>query len=472
MNSVIIISSDPRIVPVKEAIQPLLLAKISIVPDFDTGLKEVFEKRPLVVFIQDEIAGVKGETVTRHIKSLLQANSPQFINLDRTAGPSMNRDSSHGIDLNLPDIELVAVFREYLKKVPSIRWKEQVAKPAESGPPIRSLPVGFHPEETLAGDQQRKQALAEEDEVFSFITHYEDEFPPFPVVDSFSFDSDEAPAPVLPSVLAEAAVVAPVAPVTLPGKAMLKLSPLSAGAPHSPVPTPLSSAPVDSLQEPPTPLAVRVPEPPVRHPEPSSDAAWLNGADFEEFPFSAEPASSSRRSKMQIFIVVGVMVALVCSVAFYLWSPTDPKPQSSTAILKQPVPVSTSAAPAKPAPTGATLKKDLPSFIPKEGFDPSYGAARPGWERYVSPRREYLIFRENSVIRAIQVVAMKKDAIDGPFISAALRELCGEATCEIKSRSSRDGYLIEQGLTLTKAEIIFYKKKGTGETRGVVLSFP
>ena len=471
MNSVIIISNDPRIVSVKDAIQPLLLAKIGIVPDFDTGLKEVFEKRPLVVFIQDKIAGVKGETVTRHIKSLLQANSPQFINLDLAAEPGMSRDSRHGINLNLPDVELIAVFIKHLEAISSIRWKEALAKPEEPGPPIRSQPTGFHPEETLAGDQQREQAAEEEDEVFSFITHYEDESLHFPAVDTFSFDSDEAPAP--PSVLTEP-VAASATPVTLHSETIVpKFSPLSAGAPPSPpVPTPLSSAPVDSLQEPSAPLPARAPEPPVRHPDPASDAAWLNGADFEEFPFSVESAPA-RRSKMWIFILGGILlVALVCGGVFYPWSPTDPKPQRSTATLKQPVPVSTSAAPAKPAPAGAMLRKDFPSFIPKEGLDPTYGAVRQGWERYVSPRREYLIFRENSVIRAIQVIALQKDAIDAPFISAALRELCGDTTCEIKSRSSRDGYLIEQGETLTKAEVIFYKKKGTGETRGVVISLP
>jgi flagellar FliL protein len=119
-----------------------------------------------------------------------------------------------------------------------------------------------------------------------------------------------------------------------------------------------------------------------------------------------------------------------------------------------------------------TLRERLPSFIPKEGLDPTYGAARPGWERYVSPRLEYLIFRENGAIRALQVIALQKEAIDAPFISSALRELCGDATCMIRTRSSRDGYLIEQGQTSTKAEVIFYKKKGTGETRGVVISLP
>jgi flagellar FliL protein len=114
----------------------------------------------------------------------------------------------------------------------------------------------------------------------------------------------------------------------------------------------------------------------------------------------------------------------------------------------------------------------LPSFIPKEGLDPKYGTAKPGWERYLSPRREYLVFRENGAIRAIQIMALQKDAIDASFVSAALRELCGDATCVIRSRSSRDGYLIEQGETSTKAEVIFYKTTGTGETRGVVLSLP
>ena len=430
MNTVIIICNDPRIALVKEAIQPLLMAKIAIIPDFDIGLKEVFDKRPLVVLFQDEIAGVKGETVTRHIRSLLQENSPQFIHLDHAAsGPGIIRDFSDGINLDLPVEELIAVFREHLQHVSGIRWKEQIPKPVESGTPSRPPQAATHPDEVFPVDHSRDapvptpKAYAKEDEVFSIFP----EFSPFP----------EA---VLPS---------------------------------PPVPVPLSETADSSRQQPPASLSEKAPEPPARLSEPASDTAGMSGADSEVVPFPVESNAPTSLSRVPLVIVGGVLVALVCGVLLYMFFSAGPKPQNGAVTPKQQISVPTPAAPAKqPAPTGVTLRERLPSFIPKEGLDPTYGAARPGWERYVSPRLEYLIFRENGAIRALQVIALQKESIDAPFISSALRELCGDATCMIRTRSSRDGYLIEQGQTSTKAEVIFYKKKGTGETRGVVISLP
>ena len=117
----------------------------------------------------------------------------------------------------------------------------------------------------------------------------------------------------------------------------------------------------------------------------------------------------------------------------------------------------------------ALLPRRIPSFIPQEGFDSTYGEAKPGWERYVSPRHEYLLFREKGVFRALQVIARQQEAIDPPFVASLFKELCGDPPV-IRSKSSRDGYLIEQGESSTGAEVILYKKKGTGETRGVVIT--
>jgi flagellar FliL protein len=443
MNTVIIICNDPHIVLVKEAIQPLLTAKISIVPDFDTGLKEVFEKRPLVVFIQDEIAGVKGETVTRHIKSLLQANSPQFIHLAHATGPDMMREFHDGINLNLPIEELRAVFREHLPKVPGIRWKEQAASPAEPVPLILPPQIAPAMDEVFSGNQPGEQASAHEDEIFSFVTHFENDAPSFPVDKLFSFIGDDVPHP-------EGDIPAP------------------------PAPDPPSPEPVDFRKEHSAPPSVRVPEPPLKplQPAPAPDSDWMTGADSEELPFPVEPAAPARKWRMPLAIVGVVLVALVCGVVLYLMYPGGPKPQSSTVPPKPPIAAPVPAAPATATPVGTVRRVALPSFIPKEELDPAYGTAKPGWERYVSPRREYLVFRENGAIRAIQIMALQKNGIDASFVTAALRELCGDATCVIRSRSSRDGYLIEQGETSNKAEVIFYKSTGTGETRGVVLSLP
>jgi hypothetical protein len=140
MNAVIIICDDPRINLVKEAIQPLLITRISVVTNFDTGINLLFEKQPLVVFIQDEIGGVKGETVRDHVTSLFQSNSPRFITLDRADFCSgLVRNFSDGINLNLPVKELVAVFMKHLQRITGIRWAE-----AFPPSPVAGLPDSLH----------------------------------------------------------------------------------------------------------------------------------------------------------------------------------------------------------------------------------------------------------------------------------------------------------------------------------------
>ncbi len=79
MLNVFVISSDKRVESLIGHFQPFFKSKIRCASDFDNGLKEVFENRPSVVFIQSTIGTVSGETVSRHIKSLLGSDSPRII---------------------------------------------------------------------------------------------------------------------------------------------------------------------------------------------------------------------------------------------------------------------------------------------------------------------------------------------------------------------------------------------------------
>lgn len=79
MLNVFLISSDKRIERLIQLFQPFFRTKIRHASDFDNGLKEIFENIPTVVFIQSTIGTVSGETVSRHIKSLLGTDSPRIV---------------------------------------------------------------------------------------------------------------------------------------------------------------------------------------------------------------------------------------------------------------------------------------------------------------------------------------------------------------------------------------------------------
>ena len=129
MHTVLIICTDPRVTIVKEQIQPLVIAKISIIPGFDAGLASIFSKMPEIVFIQQKMAGIQAELVIRHVKALLQANSPVFIPL----GGCPDTDRGYPvfdtiIDMSLPDGQLVEAFKAQIRKVSAIRWKEMAPR--------------------------------------------------------------------------------------------------------------------------------------------------------------------------------------------------------------------------------------------------------------------------------------------------------------------------------------------------------
>src|SRR4051812_45191442 len=114
MHAIIVISSDTRIPAVKESLQPSTGGKLRIAADFDRGLKEIFDKRPPLVFIQDDIGGVSGETVARHIKALLQDNCPKIVLLSRQPGKQQGKWFDEVIDLSLAEKELVDAFLKQL----------------------------------------------------------------------------------------------------------------------------------------------------------------------------------------------------------------------------------------------------------------------------------------------------------------------------------------------------------------------
>jgi len=82
MLNIFFISNDDRVARLIEYYQPRFRSKIRWADNFDHGLKEVFENRPSLVFIQNSINSVSGETVARHIKSLLGSVSPKIVYLD------------------------------------------------------------------------------------------------------------------------------------------------------------------------------------------------------------------------------------------------------------------------------------------------------------------------------------------------------------------------------------------------------
>jgi hypothetical protein len=388
MNSVIIICDDSRIELVKEAIQALLVTRVTVVSNFDAGISALFEKQPLVVFIQDDICGVKGDTVTCHVNSLFQTNSPQFVVLDRADHcPGLIRNLTDGINLNLTVEELVSLFRKHLMKVSGIRWLEP-----------------------------------------SFIDSNDD------IIETISA--------VVPRV-ALSGEVPDLKPLVTP-KECLFFPVREISSPDMTVPVSAEIAPPGAVSD---------------HPATGVEAQRevLPAATRRSWPW----VPHMLRVSGLMLLVCGVICVGCYSTLHDKDIPHAVSPSHSVSSVR-----------AKPFPQRPLQLRTLPSFILLEWRDPTFGASRPGWERYCSMHREFFLHQEDGVIRVVQMVALTKKALTRTFVSAALRELSGSTDVKIGTRTVHDGYLVEHGYTLNKTEVDRYTLRSTGAIRGVIVILP
>lgn len=126
MLNVFVISSDKRVRSLIAHFQPFFKAKIRCASDFDNGLKEVFENRPSVVFIQSTIGTVSGETVSRHIKSLLGSESPRIVFLGESdiKGKTGTSWCDDWIRVSDSEQQLQQDFAELFSRCFPTEWRE------------------------------------------------------------------------------------------------------------------------------------------------------------------------------------------------------------------------------------------------------------------------------------------------------------------------------------------------------------
>ncbi len=140
MLNLLFISDSPKADYIKSVLQPVLKVIIDVVTDFDHGLKDVFEKRPATVCIQDQISGVTGESVARHIQMLLGNSAPSFILLHTGNGKARAIKGlyEHLVDLSQPDEALAEDIKGTLKSLLGDQWGKIYIPPKLTPASIRS----------------------------------------------------------------------------------------------------------------------------------------------------------------------------------------------------------------------------------------------------------------------------------------------------------------------------------------------
>jgi hypothetical protein len=113
----------------------------------------------------------------------------------------------------------------------------------------------------------------------------------------------------------------------------------------------------------------------------------------------------------------------------------------------------------------------LPSFVSPETRDHSFSEGRPGWERYLLPDYEIRVFKENGVIRAVQVIGRKDAGVPAPFFQSVLQELGYAGPVPGGTEKRKDGFLVKSVMLDGFGELVTYRQDGSANLKAFVLEF-
>ena len=509
------ISNNKKIDAVIKKLQPSLKLKINVERDFDGGLNDVFEKRPDVVFIQNQIAGVTGESVARHIQLLLGGAAPKFIFIhdgDAKAKPKKGL-YEYLIDLSQSEETVAANILEKLNLLLGLQWQNifvtslfqgvdyEAFTPVPEPPrePVSSFSFDVVPgmeavvpvpspavsplslkseiapdesfvviretdgqrselfyEECRGGAQGTTTAIGNNSGAEGFSASSEAAIPA--INRDLSAAAPEASTPaVTGSVAAETEISWPDA-VKSGGGAKIKPYPVEN---HSP---PFKSALADQI-----PRFTAAASSVIAAELPTNSFAASEGMTEEvpsvmaqeklQWVFEGEP--SLKKSTWKWYQVVEILLVLCLLLGGWYLIKQKPHPAEPVAdevnLLKSAAvpPITQESEPAGQKP----LTVALPSFIPSSGLDPAFAAQNPGWERYLGDGSEFRLFRENGRLKAVQVKANKGRVISDSLLKSMLVELTGANEYRVKSREKKLGFLVSHATVNGKAEMLMYTKK-------------
>ncbi|UFS71888.1 hypothetical protein LPW11_06755 [Geomonas sp. RF6] len=211
--------------------------------------------------------------------------------------------------------------------------------------------------------------------------------------------------------------------------------------------------------------------------------------------FASKSYLSPRKLRRRTFLLISIVVIGAAAVTGYLLRPetreTIPLPPRPVQKVPMP-PAPAPAAPAQPAaPQGEAPSKgdeavvpeprpkpsasgkglaDLPPFVVDAEQDTEYGKTHPGWERYLTSRLEYKIFREGTLIKAVQIMAARDETVPGELFNWAKKEFAAAGPHKLLSKEQKGNYQVEK-LQAEGAGLTVYRKVPDLKIRALVLYF-
>jgi len=517
MVNLLFISNNSKIDSIKNALQPLLRVKIDSVGDFDFGLKDVFEKRPAMVFIQDQIAGVTGESVARHIQLLLGPGAPTFIFMHdgNPKAKPVKGLYEYLIDLSRDDKKVVADIQSALKMLLGPGW-QKIYVPLKSKKSAIPATLAVPEEHHTVADQLVDEFISDlgnigpatiypstdlaapdvsPEEPFSFISTPHDQLAEIISENARELQDPEAAialardartenifsqsGPTVPAMGNGSPAMPPESPEPDVCDATVNTETPSAIPPDS-VPVVPAAPTVQEYTAPIIPgVSGRLQSPPIS----PADFKFEKDSTAEEVAaeeslraFEADYLSKAAARKWYQ-LVATVLVLLLVGGGWYL---VKQKPHLMQSVVRESPPVIAPAPATQPAIPEPVVQKSvstaqkpktavLPSFIPLAGHDRLFASQKPGWERYVGIDSEFRLFRSSGKLMAVQVLATKDHVISESRLQSILIELAGSGEYHVTSREQKHGFQVIRATVSRKADLLIYRKKSA--VHAFVVSF-
>ncbi len=473
MLNLLFISNNARAELLRGHFQHLLKMRVELVADFDHGLKDVFEKRPVVVCIQEQIAGVTGESVARHIQLLLGSGAPAFILLHESGSKARALPGlfDYLVDLSAPFEVVTSSLGKALQMLLSEHWEMLYVAPTEVASETKPL----------QGEQAAAEQLVDDFIAESSIFHPE-RAKPLPGAEpggpsTFSSLLEHEVPGGPPAEPHAAAPSKQATPVVSEGAEL-------AGKLEQPAPEPRPVIPRSSQRQ--VPKSVSPPHATNRArnvtlPVAAKEAGPAETDNSEVTDLLQVVEAQYRRKKyalrLTVLCLLLVVVAMVCT--YFARSFKRPVPAGGQPKPHQ-LPIRTNSSGGSGTSAKSTQQRlsssrtvsqpltGLPAFIPITAPDAGFSAKHPGWKRYCSEKRDYRLFLQNEQLQAMQVLSVGSAGIPLAEVQNNLKVLTGVGQFTVDKREDKQGLVLEHARIGGHAELLVYRSRTNGPIRAFV----
>jgi len=474
MINLLFISNSPRAELLRMHFQQMLKIRIDVVEDFDHGLKDVFEKRPVAVCIQEQIAGVTGESVARHIQLLLGNGAPSFVlmhegNAKAKPVPGL---FSYLVDLSGPFEAICDSLLKALQALLGEQWEIVYSAPPDVELPKPEATVTSPLADQLVDERIEEGSAVTPPQNVKLVQAANQVIEPVEVM-VFEHDLPGGPA-AEPHAAKTVPIPSAISTDAESLEAPVPRDPLMAGKqPPAFLQQPVTERPVRPVQQPVTPVEATVPE--------DSKTTNDTSVPVEELLQVFEEKYRSRKRMLRWGI--GLLLLLLFGALLVWIKPRGTFTNRKDAVVKQGLPtrpqqtavvqpqISAVRTTPPPVPHDAIQKVNvLPSFISQAKADPTFSKKKPGWSRYQSARRDYRLFHADGRLRAVQVIAIDGSSISPSELKQVLRDLAGKEEYRLGRQERKEGVWLERATLPGQADLLIYRSSSNGPIKAVVFA--